>query len=196
LLSRLKGNLEEENHHLLSQINLLGQQNHTLLERSMESKELYHQEQKLYIDKLNALRRQKEKLEEKIMDQYKFYDPSPKKRSQWSGAKALVKLIKPRKESSRDRGADRDKEAERNRERAKSAPDIPLPATPSLLPPETPPPAPPRTGSDTHSNHSNHNSSPSLGPQSPAVTPISRGKDKPAGKSVIGKLTQTAPAIR
>uniref|UniRef100_A0AAQ5ZP61 HOOK N-terminal domain-containing protein n=1 Tax=Amphiprion ocellaris TaxID=80972 RepID=A0AAQ5ZP61_AMPOC len=78
LLSRLKGNLEEENHHLLSQINLLSQQNHTLLERSMESKEMYHQEQKLYIDKLNALRRQKEKLEEKIMDQYKFYDPTPK----------------------------------------------------------------------------------------------------------------------
>lgn len=49
LLSRLKGNLEEENHHLLSQINLLSQQNHTLLERSMESKEMYHQEQKLYM---------------------------------------------------------------------------------------------------------------------------------------------------
>ncbi|MEQ2307662.1 hypothetical protein AMECASPLE_020685, partial [Ameca splendens] len=190
LLSRLKGNLEEENHHLLSQINLLGQQNHTLLERSMESKELYHQEQKLYIDKLNALRRQKEKLEEKIMDQYKFYDPSPKKRSQWSGAKALVKLIKPRKESSRERGADRDKEAERNRERVKSAPDIPLPATPSLLPPETPPPAPPRTGSDTHSNHSNHNSSPSLGPQSPAVTPISRGLTD-RGRGVHGSSSES-----
>ncbi|KAK5916285.1 hypothetical protein CgunFtcFv8_011285 [Champsocephalus gunnari] len=134
LLSRLKGNLEEENHHLLSQINLLSQQNHTLLERSMESKELYHQEQKLYIDKLNALRRQKEKLEEKIMDQYKFYDPTPKKRSQWSGAKALAKLIKPRKESSRERGGDRDKEAGKDRERAKSAPDIPLPSPPSPPP--------------------------------------------------------------
>ncbi|XP_068573839.1 protein Daple isoform X1 [Cebidichthys violaceus] len=181
LLSRLKGNLEEENHHLLSQINLLSQQNHTLLERSMESKDLYHQEQKLYIDKLNALRRQKEKLEEKIMDQYKFYDPTPKKRSQWAGAKALAKLIKPRKESSRERGADRDKEGGKERERAKSAPDIPLPSPPPLLPPETPPPLPQRTGSDTqdsghaHSNHNNHTSSTSLGPQSPALTPIGRG---------------------
>uniref|UniRef100_A0A8C9ZSF0 Coiled-coil domain containing 88C n=1 Tax=Sander lucioperca TaxID=283035 RepID=A0A8C9ZSF0_SANLU len=182
LLSRLKGNLEEENHHLLSQINLLSQQNHTLLERSMESKELYHQEQKLYIDKLNALRRQKEKLEEKIMDQYKFYDPTPKK-SQWSGAKAFAKLIKPRKESSsRERGADRDKEGSKDRERAKSAPDIPLPSPPPLLPPETPPPLPQRTASDTqdsghaHSNHNNHTASTSLGPQSPALTPISRAK--------------------
>uniref|UniRef100_A0A8C2ZBH3 Coiled-coil domain containing 88C n=1 Tax=Cyclopterus lumpus TaxID=8103 RepID=A0A8C2ZBH3_CYCLU len=182
LLSRLKGNLEEENHHLLSQINLLSQQNHTLLERSMESKELCHQEQKQYIDKLNALRRQKEKLEEKIMDQYKFYEPTPKKRSQWSGAKALAKLIKPRKESSRERGADRDKEGGKERERAKSAPDIPLPSPPPLLPPETPPPLPHRTGSDTldsghaHSNHNKHTSSTSLGPQSPALTPIGRGK--------------------
>lgn len=33
----------------MSQINLLSQQNHTLLERSMESKELYLQEHKLYM---------------------------------------------------------------------------------------------------------------------------------------------------
>uniref|UniRef100_A0A3B5M264 Coiled-coil domain containing 88C n=1 Tax=Xiphophorus couchianus TaxID=32473 RepID=A0A3B5M264_9TELE len=109
LLSRLKGNLEEENHHLLSQIHLLGQQNQTLLERSLESKEQFHQEHKLYIDKLNALRRQKEKLEEKIMDQYKvLVQPGSDvgsvcfRRSQWSGARALVKLIKPRKENGRD----------------------------------------------------------------------------------------------
>ncbi|XP_069321327.1 protein Daple [Eulemur rufifrons] len=103
LLSRLKGNLEEENHHLLSQIQLLSQQNQKLLEQNMENKEQYHEEQKQYIDKLNALRRHKEKLEEKIMDQYKFYDPAPKKKNHWIGAKALVKLIKPKKEGSRER---------------------------------------------------------------------------------------------
>ncbi|XP_029453658.1 protein Daple isoform X2 [Rhinatrema bivittatum] len=103
LLTRLKGNLEEENHHLLSQIQMLSQQNQILLEQNMESKEHYHEEQKQYIDKLNALRRQKEKLEEKIMDQYKFYDPAPKRRNHWVGAKALAKLIKPKKDSSRER---------------------------------------------------------------------------------------------
>lgn len=49
LLSRLKGNLEEENHHLLSQIQLLSQQNQMLLEQNMENKEQYHEEQKQYM---------------------------------------------------------------------------------------------------------------------------------------------------
>ncbi|XP_064174522.1 girdin-like isoform X9 [Anguilla rostrata] len=81
LLSQLKGNLEEENKHLLDQIQTLMLQNRTLLEQTMESKDLFHVEQRQYIDKLNELRRQKEKLEEKIMDQYKFYDPSPPRRA-------------------------------------------------------------------------------------------------------------------
>ncbi|XP_075386728.1 protein Daple isoform X2 [Tenrec ecaudatus] len=140
LLSRLKGNLEEENHHLLSQIQLLSQQNQMLLEKNMENKEQYHEEQKQYIDKLNALRRHKEKLEEKIMDQYKFYDPAPKKKNHWIGARALVKLIKPKKEASRERlksGADGppwQPEA--------SDPTSPAALQPLRLQPETPETAP------------------------------------------------------
>ncbi|XP_069049458.1 protein Daple isoform X1 [Lepisosteus oculatus] len=133
LLTRLKGNLEEENHHLLSQIQMLSQQNQSLLEHTMESKELYHEEQKQYIDKLNSLRRQKEKLEEKIMDQYKYYDPIPKKRNHWVGARALVKLIKPKKDGSR--------------ERLRPNPEGPQPQPsdcPEEPPPLPPPPLPPR----------------------------------------------------
>ncbi|XP_037359937.1 protein Daple-like [Talpa occidentalis] len=127
LLSRLKGNLEEENHHLLSQIQLLSQQNQMLLEQNMENKEQYHEEQKQYIDKLNALRRHKEKLEEKIMDQYKFYDPAPKKKNHWIGAKALVKLIKPKKEGSRER-------LKATTDSPPSQPEAPDPASPPAQP--------------------------------------------------------------
>ncbi|XP_049428383.1 girdin-like isoform X5 [Epinephelus fuscoguttatus] len=104
LLSQLKGNLEEENRHLLSQIETLMLQNRTLLEQTMESKDLFHVEERQYIDKLNDLRRQKEKLEEKIMDQYKFYEPSPpRRRGNWITLK-LKKLIK---SSSREHGLNR-----------------------------------------------------------------------------------------
>ncbi|KAI4832183.1 hypothetical protein KUCAC02_015158 [Chaenocephalus aceratus] len=72
LMGQLKGNMEEENRHLLCQIETLMLQNRTLLEQTMESKDLFHVEERQYIDKLHDLRRQKEKLEEKIMDQYKF----------------------------------------------------------------------------------------------------------------------------
>ncbi|KAM6179536.1 girdin isoform 1-T1 [Erethizon dorsatum] len=103
LLSQLKGNLEEENRHLLDQIQTLMLQNKTLLEQNMESKDLFHVEQRQYIDKLNELRRQKEKLEEKIMDQYKFYDPSPpRRRGNWITLK-MRKLIKSKKDINRER---------------------------------------------------------------------------------------------
>uniref|UniRef100_A0A8C9U4H2 Coiled-coil domain containing 88C n=1 Tax=Scleropages formosus TaxID=113540 RepID=A0A8C9U4H2_SCLFO len=157
LLTRLKGNLEEENHHLMSQVQILAQQNQTLLEQTMESRELYHEEQKQYIDKLNTLRRQKEKLEEKIMDQYKFYDPTPKKRNHWVGAKALVRLMKPKKESSH--------------ERVQSSMDtVPLLSPPADCP-EGPsltlPPRQPRLSLDSvgaHSLEENHIHSPSITP--------------------------------
>ncbi|XP_061844259.1 girdin-like isoform X3 [Nerophis lumbriciformis] len=103
LLSQLKGNLEEENHYLLGQIDTLMLQNRTLLEQTIESKDLFHIEERQYIDKLNDLRRQKEKLEEKIMDQYRFYEPSPpRRRGNWISLK-WKKLIK---SNSREHGLD------------------------------------------------------------------------------------------
>ncbi|XP_067901010.1 girdin-like isoform X3 [Heterodontus francisci] len=103
LLSQLKGKLEEENRHLLNQIQTLMLHNKSLLEQSMESKDLFHVEQRQYIDKLNELQRQKEKLEEKIMDQYKFYEPSPpRRRGNWIAIK-MKKLIKHKKEANRER---------------------------------------------------------------------------------------------
>uniref|UniRef100_A0A3P9JUU9 Coiled-coil domain containing 88Aa n=1 Tax=Oryzias latipes TaxID=8090 RepID=A0A3P9JUU9_ORYLA len=99
LLSQLKENLDEENRHLLSQIKTLMLQNRTLLEQNMESKDLFHVEERQYIDKLNDLRRQKEKLEEKIMDQYKLYEPSPpRRRGNW----ITLKLRKLMRSSSRE----------------------------------------------------------------------------------------------
>lgn len=86
------------------------------------------------------------------------------RKSQWAGAKALAKLIKPRKESgSRERDA-------KEPDRTKCAPDIPLPSPPPLLPPESPPPVPLRTVSDLQDG--GH-----IGAHSPALTPINRGKD-------------------
>ncbi|KAG5278669.1 hypothetical protein AALO_G00101490 [Alosa alosa] len=124
LLTQLKKNLEEENRHLLDQIQTLMLQNRTLLEQTMESKDLFHVEQRQYIDKLNELRRQKEKLEEKIMDQYKFYDPSPpRRRGNWIALK-MRKLIKSRsRERDRDqedRGRDRDQDRDRHCDRIRS----------------------------------------------------------------------------
>lgn len=49
LLSQLKGNLEEENRHLLVQIDTLMLQNRTLLEQTMESKDLFHVEERHYM---------------------------------------------------------------------------------------------------------------------------------------------------
>lgn len=49
LLSQLKGNLEEENRHLLVQIDTLMLQNRTLLEQTMESKDLFHVEERQYM---------------------------------------------------------------------------------------------------------------------------------------------------
>ncbi|XP_074929406.1 LOW QUALITY PROTEIN: coiled-coil domain-containing protein 88B [Chelonoidis abingdonii] len=104
LLAQLKGNQEEENRHLLQEIQKLSQENRSLLERSMESREQYHSEQRQHLDKLNELRREKQKLVEKIMDQYRVLEPAlpkSKKSSNWIADK-MKKLMKPRREPPRE----------------------------------------------------------------------------------------------
>ncbi|XP_072519672.1 coiled-coil domain containing 88A [Salminus brasiliensis] len=100
LLTQLKGNMEEENKHLVEQNQTLAKENRALLERSLESRDQHHNQQREYLDKLNELRREKQKLVEKIMDQYRVLEPglpAPKqvKKSNWI-ADRMKKLIKPK----------------------------------------------------------------------------------------------------
>ncbi|KAM5175674.1 protein Daple [Callospermophilus lateralis] len=189
LLSRLKGNLEEENHHLLSQIQLLSQQNQKLLEQNMESQEQYHEEQKQYIDKLNALRRHKEKLEEKIMDQYKFYDPAPKKKNHWIGAKALVKLIKPKKEGSRERLKSTTDSPPSQLESSGSDPASPPPSQPLRSRPENPNTPPVRL--NCAEEHDTHNGTVVKGPGD-----LKPKRGSPPGGSLDHTEASTDPAMK
>ncbi|XP_072102146.1 uncharacterized protein [Mobula birostris] len=80
LLGELKSNLEEENRQLIQQVKALTDDNRTLLERTVESRDQFHEEQRQYADKLNKLRREKQKLVEKIMDQYRVVEPTTPRR--------------------------------------------------------------------------------------------------------------------
>uniref|UniRef100_A0A672MUX2 Girdin-like n=1 Tax=Sinocyclocheilus grahami TaxID=75366 RepID=A0A672MUX2_SINGR len=103
LLTQLKANLEEENRHLVEQNQNLAKDNKALLESNLESRDHHHNQQREYLDKLNELRREKQKLVDKIMDQYRVLEPGlpgmcpPKqpKKSNWI-ADRMKKLIKPK----------------------------------------------------------------------------------------------------
>ncbi|XP_026185622.1 coiled-coil domain containing 88A isoform X2 [Mastacembelus armatus] len=101
LLSQLKGNMEEENRHLAEQNQDLLKENRALMEQSLERRDQHYSQQREYQEKLSELRREKQKLVEKIMDQYRVLDPSIQppttkaKKSNWI-ADRMKKLIKPR----------------------------------------------------------------------------------------------------
>ncbi|PAV64416.1 hypothetical protein WR25_02957 isoform C [Diploscapter pachys] len=85
MLTQLNRTYDEESKNLTRQIEMLLAQNKELLNRALSDKDAYHQEQKEFQvfslsenkikenfqERLAALRRHKEKLEEKIMDQYR-----------------------------------------------------------------------------------------------------------------------------
>jgi chromosome segregation ATPase len=70
-LEHLNEKLEDERSQLFEQLHLLLQQNQEMLTQSLQNKDIYHEETKAYIQQLNCLKRQKEILEQKIMEQYK-----------------------------------------------------------------------------------------------------------------------------
>ncbi|KAF6038460.1 hypothetical protein EB796_003243 [Bugula neritina] len=79
-LERQNTKLEEENKQLLFQLQALLQQNQELLSQTLETSEHFREEESIYRDKLAHVTRAKEKLEEKIMDQYKNLERSNKKK--------------------------------------------------------------------------------------------------------------------
>ncbi|XP_069946273.1 girdin isoform X2 [Cherax quadricarinatus] len=112
VLQTLNMTLEEDRRSLMSQVSLLLTQYHDLLTQTLEDKQHFHQEEKNFTDKLNNLRRGKEKLEEKIMEQYRRMDNSPSKKKGFGSnlvrrvRKAGTELINkvPRTGRSRSRG--------------------------------------------------------------------------------------------
>ncbi|XP_076028597.1 protein girdin isoform X5 [Oratosquilla oratoria] len=123
VLQTINSSLEDDRRNLMSQVSLLLTQYHDLLTQTLEDKQHFHEEEKSFTpllgeeekkitDKLNNLRRQKEKLEEKIMEQYRRMDNSPNKKKGFGAnfvrrvRKAGSELISkvPRNGRSRSRG--------------------------------------------------------------------------------------------
>lgn len=92
MLSQMKVGLEEDRRSLMEHVSLLLGQYHELLTHSLEDKEHYHTEEKLFRDKVNNLCRQKEKLEEKIMEHYRRLDSCPAKKKSFGAS--LVRRVR------------------------------------------------------------------------------------------------------
>lgn len=82
MLLQTNTSLDQDRRSLMDNISLLFGQYHELFSHSLQDKEHYHTEEKMFTDKVNNLYRQKEKLEEKIMEHYKKLEScSTKKKS-------------------------------------------------------------------------------------------------------------------
>lgn len=81
MLLQMNQSLDSDRRTLMDHVSQLLSQYHELLTHSLEDKQHYHTEEKIFTDKVNDLKRQKEKLEEKIMEHYRKLDScSPKKK--------------------------------------------------------------------------------------------------------------------
>ncbi|XP_032664261.1 girdin [Odontomachus brunneus] len=71
MLLEMNSGLDNDRRSLMEHISVLFTQYHELLTHSLQDKEHYHMEEKMFTDKVNQLYRQKEKLEDKIMEHYR-----------------------------------------------------------------------------------------------------------------------------
>ncbi|XP_055911265.1 girdin isoform X2 [Eupeodes corollae] len=92
MLLQMNSDLDTDRKTLMDNVSQLLSQYHELLTHSLEDKQHFHEEEKSYTDKVNNLNRQKEKLEEKIMEHYKKSESCvPKKKA---FASNLVRRVK------------------------------------------------------------------------------------------------------
>lgn len=80
MLMQMNSNLDIDRRALMDHVSQLLSQYHELLAHSLDDKQHYHDEEKIFTDKVNNLYRQKEKLEEKIMEHYRRLDSCTQKK--------------------------------------------------------------------------------------------------------------------
>ena len=80
MLFETNHSLEADRKAVMDHSSQLLAQYHSLLTHSLEDKEHFHMEEKVFTDKLNNLCRQKEKLEEKIMEHYRKLENASSKK--------------------------------------------------------------------------------------------------------------------
>uniref|UniRef100_A0A0P4Y8S8 Girdin n=3 Tax=Daphnia magna TaxID=35525 RepID=A0A0P4Y8S8_9CRUS len=77
VLQQWNTTLEEDKRNLVNQVSVLLAQYHELFSQTLEEKDHFHEETKNFSDKFNYLKRQKEILEDKIMEQYRRMENCP-----------------------------------------------------------------------------------------------------------------------
>lgn len=80
LLQQVNANLELDRRALMDHVTQLLGQYRELLAHSLDDKQHYHDEEKIFSDKVHNLHRQKENLEKKIMEFYRNFENCPQKK--------------------------------------------------------------------------------------------------------------------
>lgn len=93
MLFEMNHSLDSDRRALMEHVSQLLTQYHSLLTHSLEDKQKYHLEEKSYRDEVNNLCRQKEKLEEKIMEHYRKLDNASAVKKKGFGA-TLVRRVR------------------------------------------------------------------------------------------------------